>query len=844
MTTRTDTLKVRYVTDGKGNVLGSFNEIVSGLEKTERAEAKLQAQAEKTGKAIGIGIAALTGAAITGLGIYIKNTMEAGEVQAQLASRIKDTAGAAGRSLEQLNAQAERLQKQKLTVFDGEAIGNAQAMLLVFKNISETNFDRAVETSLDLATALKRDVPDAARVLGAALDDPVRGLKLLTSAGISFTKGERDQIKAMVEHGQVAKAQQVILDKLEGSMGTAAEAARDNLGGAFKALVVAVNNLLQGDTGNDGVQGLRSEIEDLIDTLNDPDVQRGADATAAGLLAIANAAIKVVSWVGNAGAALAEYFGEADKRSTTMLKNQRNEIEGQLFAAQRGSRATANAPLQMAGLPGVGVFAAPIAALTQQVNNTQVTELQAKLDEIDKVLADRSAQAAAEYARNRGLPGTSGLNVEEHPDNRVFNPPAKKTKTKADPTDSLLSRIREQIALNEEQAKSEDKLTTSERLHIEVTQALAELGGKATSAKRALIEAALKELDISGEQAEAAEREAKAKEQLARLTKQLAVEEDNRRAANAADLAELGHGEQFVQQMRRRLDIERDYAEGLKELRDRGVAENTEAYRQQESALRASRDRMLAEEMEYQQKRLAAEQDWSNGARAALEDFEAKAHDVAGATRDAIGSGLDGAADEITNFVTKGKANFGDLFESVIADFVRMESRILMSKALEWLAGMFGGGMMAGTASGSFGAGANAGTSSFVGPRAGGGGVQGAGMYEVVEQGNPELLRVGGKTYLMMGADSGEVVPARMASPGGAAGGGNGGGPLQVEVNITNKGQPVQGQQTGMRQDGNRLIIDMVLDAVAGDMAKHGGKVNTATAQTFGLSRRGVPVAG
>lgn len=838
MTTRTDTLKVRYVVDGDGKVIGSFKEVVSQLEKTERAEAKLQAQAEKTGKAVGVGIAALAGVAVTGLGLYIKNTIAAGEVQAQLAARIQDTGAAAGRSLAQLNAQAERLQKQKLTVFDGEAIGNAQAMLLVFKNISETNFDRAVETSLDLATALKRDVPDAARVLGSALDDPVRGLKLLTSAGISFTKGERDQIKAMVEHGQIAKAQQVILDKLEGSMGTAAEAARDNLGGAFKALVVAVNNLLQGDTGSDGMRGLRGEVEDLIDTLNDPDVKRGADATAAGLLAVANAAIKVVSWVGNAGSALAEYFGDAEKRSTTMLKNQRNEIEGQLFAAQRRQRPTANAPLQMAALPGIGMFAAPIAALTQRVNNTQVTELQSKLAEIDRILNERSAQTAADFARNRGLPDAFGLNVEEHPDNRVFGPdPKKKTGTKADPTDSLLSRIREQIALNEEQAQSEDKLTTSERLHIEVTQALAELGGKVTGGKRALIEAALKELDISGEQAEAAEREARAKEQLARLTKQLAVEEDNRRAANAADLAELGHGERFVQQMRRRLDIERDYAEGLKELRDRGVAEDTEAYRQQEAALRESRDRMLAEEIEYQQARLAAELDWSNGARAALEDFEAKAMDVAGATRDAIGSGLDGAADEITNFVTKGKANFGDLFESVIADFVHMETRILMSKALEWLSGLFGVGVSAGTASGAFGAGANAGTSSFVGPRAGGGGVQGAGMYEVAEQGNPELLRVGGKTYLMMGADSGEVVPAKAATPAGGAVAG-----AHVNVIVENhSGSPARTER-GTGPDGSQFI-KVIIDAAVAEVDKRIGTMGStgkAMAGRFGLAPAGV----
>ena len=839
MTTRTDTLKVRYVTDGNGKVVGEFKDIVAQLEKTERAQAKLERQAEKTGKAIGLAVGAGIGVAITGLGLYIRNTILAEETQAQLAARIKDTAGAAGRSLEQLNTQAERLQKMKLTVFDGEAIGNAQAMLLTFKNISETNFDRAVETSLDLATALKTDLPGAARVLGTALDNPLRGLQALSRAGINFTKAERDQIKTMVEHGQTAKAQQLILDKLEGSMGSAAEAARNTLGGAFKALVGSVTNLLQGDSGSDGMRGLRSEVEALIDTLNDPDVKRGADATAAGLLAVANAAIKVVSWVGNAGSALAEYFGDAEKRSTTMLKNQRNDIEGQLFAAQRNTKNT-NVMTQAVGLPTIGPLLAGVGVLFNRSDDVEVERLQAKLAKLDKLIDERATAAAGQPDEQL----LAALRVQEHPDNRVFTPTVK---VKKDPADTLLSRIREQIALNDAQAKSEDKLTTSERLHIDVTQALAAMGGKVTGSKRALIEAALKELDVTGEQAEATGREVKAKEQLGRLTKQLAVEEDNRRAANAADLAEIGHGEQYVQQMRRRLDIERDYAEGLKDLRDRGVAENTDAYRQQEAELRASRDRMLVEEAAFQKQRLAGVMDWSNGARAALEAFSTKARDIAGATRDAIGSGLDGAADEIANFVTKGKANFSDLFESVIADFVRMESRILLSKAMDWLAGMFGGGVTTGPSTEfASGFGNNTGWltqgAGFTG-RAGGGGVQGFGMHEVVEQGNPELLRVGGKTYLMMGADSGEVVPARMASPGGGTIAGAGAGSLQVQVNLTNKGEPMQGRQTGVRRDGNKVVVDMVLDAVAADMSRPGGKTNRAMLGTM-RSQRGVPVSG
>lgn len=72
-----------------------------------------------------------------------------------------------------------------------------------------------------------------------------------------------------------------------------------------------------------------------------------------------------------------------------------------------------------------------------------------------------------------------------------------------------------------------------------------------------------------------------------------------------------------------------------------------------------------------------------------------------------------------------------------------------------------------------------------------------------------------------------------------SAGGGT--APLSVEVNIQNTGAPVNAQQTGTRVDGNKVIVDMVLTAVANDVAG-GGKVAKATEQRYGLRQRGTRV--
>lgn len=327
----------------------------------EQRAKQIDASFRKAGIAIGVALGA--GLAVAGAAFrkYVQNTIEAEKVQAQLAARIKDTAGAAGRSMTQLNDQAEKL--QSMTIFDDEAIGEAQAMLLTFKQIGGVQFDRTIESALDLATAMGTDATSAAKVLGRALSDPEKGMSALSRAGVVFTETERERIKAMAEAGRVTEAQTAILDKLQGSMGTAAEAARNTLGGALQALQNAFDNLLEGDTGDAGLRGTVDGVNDLIDTLNDPGVKSGVDSVATGLLRITEAAIKAVSWIGNASSALAEFYGQTSKQSQNMLQNRRVDLESELFAEQRGQKRSWLGAAAVENAPRVKELKAEIAAI-------------------------------------------------------------------------------------------------------------------------------------------------------------------------------------------------------------------------------------------------------------------------------------------------------------------------------------------------------------------------------------------------------------------------------------------------------------------------------------------------
>ncbi|WP_313171472.1 phage tail tape measure protein [Stenotrophomonas sp.] len=414
----------------------------------------------------------------------------------------------------------------------------------------------------------------------------------------------------------------------------------------------------------------------------------------------------------------------------------------------------------------------------------------------------------------------------------------------ADPTIALAQRIKQQIALNTEQLQSEAKLTTSQRLRIQVEQELLSLGSKASPERRAVLNAMLKELVASGELATAHEREIKAKEQLSRLNAQIAVSEENRLRANTLDLMGYGRGGDAVDMLRRQLDIQREYEDGLKRIRDSGVAADSESWRQQETTLRASRDRMLEVERDYQSQRLALMADWRVGANAALEDYLFSAADVASQSRDMFANAFGGAEDAIRQFTKTGKFEFSDLADSIISDLTRIAAKQMITGLFgNMMSGWLGGGV---TATGnalvsggtqSINAGLTERLLSFGGGRASGGRVDARSFYEVGESGRPELFEQNGRTYLIPG-NAGQVFPAVAPNSRPLAGGQTAvTGAQQIKIEVENRGQPVQAQATAQRQPDGSTLIKMLIDGVADDMAS-GGKTLAAIKSRLDVQER------
>lgn len=194
----------------------------------------------KAGLLAGVaGATALAG----GLAFCVKEAMESQKVQAQLASVLKSTGGAAGVTADMANDLANSL--SGVTTFEDDAILSGENMLLTFTNIGKDVFPAATQAILDMSTATGQDLTGSAVQLGKALNDPIAGISALSRVGVTFTEDQKKMIEGMVEAGDVAGAQTVILEELQKEFGGSAVAAGETFSGQLTILKNSLGNVAE-----------------------------------------------------------------------------------------------------------------------------------------------------------------------------------------------------------------------------------------------------------------------------------------------------------------------------------------------------------------------------------------------------------------------------------------------------------------------------------------------------------------------------------------------------------------------------------------------------------------------
>jgi hypothetical protein len=300
-------------------------ETTGELKKLGTQSGETEKQAVSLGKAIGtVGAAFLGGAFFQAV---IANTIKQESALAQLNATLKSTGGAAGLTSGELVKMAQGF--QAVTTFGDEVIIAAQSQLLTFTKLGKDVVPAATEAILDLATKMGGDLKGATVQIGKALNDPITGITALTKVGVTFNDAQKETIKTMVEMGDVAGAQTLILQELQTEFGGSARAARDTFGGAIAALHNAFGDLLEGSGGN--LTEAKVAVEGLTAALSDPAVQAAFGTIVAGILdittAVAKALPELVAFTRWAGDELGAAFGGAAVGDMIRLEDELGNLQ-------------------------------------------------------------------------------------------------------------------------------------------------------------------------------------------------------------------------------------------------------------------------------------------------------------------------------------------------------------------------------------------------------------------------------------------------------------------------------------------------------------------------------------
>ena len=202
-------------------VTAEVNNAISNLQKVDKQTKAAESSFKVLGKTISAAFIA------TEIIKFSKQSIAAWVTQNQaveiLNASLQATGATAWTSSKQLQEMASSL--QKITNYGDETIIQMQSVLLGFKNIKGDTFEDATKAILDMATVMKMDLSSAAQAVGKALDDPINGITSLQRQGFRFSEAQKDVIQALIDTGDMAAAQKIILDELNGTYGGAAEAA-------------------------------------------------------------------------------------------------------------------------------------------------------------------------------------------------------------------------------------------------------------------------------------------------------------------------------------------------------------------------------------------------------------------------------------------------------------------------------------------------------------------------------------------------------------------------------------------------------------------------------------------
>ncbi|MFY1957081.1 phage tail tape measure protein [Achromobacter xylosoxidans] len=695
-----------------------------------------------------------------------------GNYAGQTALQLSDMSGRVGEAHSTMGRSADVLNK---LVASGRVAGSSLEMVGgAIVNMSETgarSVDDLVAEFVRLGESPSQAVAkinESMHFLDAATYDRIRALE---------QQGQKEQAAALAQ-ATLADATNRAADRVRASAGTL-ERGWNTLGLAARKAWDAMLNIGRPTP----IAELRKQAEELTKTVESLENNQGFSTN-------------------DGGAAI----GGGRNRAQQALKLKRQELSAITAEIQRQEKEQADARAE--GLKGQ-LTQDRIAADTRldELIKAGRTRAQIRQDELKRL--DAEAQKYG-WAAEKVEAARAAIN-EKYKDQKGAS-------YKDDAATRRLADLRQQEASLAAQLVGERKLTDAGKARAEFEQEIADLKDKKilTADQKSLlanqdaIRAQLVKNEGLAKELAAKQAMLKMDERAAQIQQAIASSAESRQEQYDRQRGTAGLG----QVARQRVEAENSIRLEFKRYQDQ-LAKATpkdqldsDRFREAQGKIRDSLQAALADQQDYYDKVDKLNADWRNGAREAFSDYAESAGNVAQLSQGVFSGAFRGMEDALTRFVTTGKASFKDLATSILADLARIAARQAIVGAIGSIVGSLAGGITAGAGATSGGTMTGnvdgmSGAWGAIGRRAIGGPVAARQMYEVNERGMPEMARIGDKSFLLMGSQSGHVSP--MVAQGAPAVGGVGAAPnISIQVNVTQGGGEDR-KGTGQSELGDRL---------------------------------------
>lgn len=626
-------------------------------EVTSAARVRLEGFAGNLG---GVGSAMLrlgpaglaAGAALGGLAVALGKGLHEMETAQQsllrLEAVLKATGHASGLTGRELNDLADAMEAS--TMVTAEGVMDAASVLATFRSVSGDTFVRAIRGAQDLAAVFGQDLRSSAVQLGKALEDPVEGITALKRVGVTFTASQREMIAAMVEAGDVAGAQVLILETLEKQVGGAGEAEAKGLTGATHHLKAAWGNLLEelaktpavGGAVETTLRGLTFFFNDIKDWFKGPDISQQVAEKVRQLADVERLIVEFQASGASLGRLnhLRQQAAFLNREIDGLIAKGRAEVEA--FEAEKDNADAGRRDAEQER--NAETIAARLKAL-------EAEKIKAAVDAAEKIAAvnDQLARDIATADKKRGRPGILDADVERE-----------------------IALLRD-IAARKIEAVEKPLREAAERTDAQARKAIADLERQLKAPfdpRGAAIEQALGRLPEGAAEAQRAETERLSG---ALYDQKQAIEDLNKELEAEAKLREKG-----AEITKRHRTAEEEYRDVLAEL-DKLLAN---AAIDQETYSRAVE--------EAERRKLDASREWRDGAVRAIRDYVDESTDAARVAERGMTRALEASEDAFVKWASTGKLAARDLFNTVAEEALRAAYRLSVAKPLGgFLEGLF-----------------------------------------------------------------------------------------------------------------------------------------------------------